>query len=102
MSDLLHQLGYSLQANHKTIERSRHPDRDVQFQYINRRTRAFLRTGDPVISVDTKKKELVENFKNGGRETQTCAVSRRLELHRQASQVISSTAEMSLLFPDKP
>jgi DDE family transposase len=68
VSELLHDLDYSLQANRKTIEGSRHPDRDAQFQHINRRVRAFLRAGDPVISVDTKKKELIGNFKNGGRE----------------------------------
>ena len=68
VSELLHDLGYSLQANRKTIEGSSHPDRNAQFEHINRRVRLFLRTGDPVISVDTKKKELVGNFKNGGRE----------------------------------
>jgi transposase len=68
VSELLHELGYSLQANRKTVEGSEHPDRDAQFEYINRRARIFLREGDPVISVDTKKKELVGNFKNGGRE----------------------------------
>jgi len=68
VSELLWELGYSLQANRKTIEGSSHPDRDAQFEHINRRVRLFLRAGDPVISVDTKKKELVGNFKNGGRE----------------------------------
>jgi hypothetical protein len=68
VSELLHELGYSLQANRKTIEGTSHPDRDAQFQHINRRVRLFLRAGDPVISVDTKKKELVGNFKNGGQE----------------------------------
>jgi len=68
VSELLHELGYSLQANRKTIEGASHPDRDAQFEHINRRVRLFLRAGDPVISVDTKKKELVGNFKNGGRE----------------------------------
>ena len=56
---LLHDLGYSLQSNRKTIEGKGHPDRDAQFQYINRRAKAFQRQGQPVISVDTKKKELV-------------------------------------------
>src|SRR5207248_1230696 len=56
---LLHELHYSLQANSKVIEGATHPDRDAQFGYINSRVRAFLRAGDPVISVDTKKKELV-------------------------------------------
>jgi len=68
VSELLSELGYSLQANRKTIEGSSHPDRDAQFEHINRRVRLFLRAGDPVISVDTKKKELVGNFKNSGRE----------------------------------
>jgi transposase len=68
ISELLHELGYSLQANRKTIEGASHPDRNAQFEYINRQVRGFLRTSDPVISVDTKKKELVGNFKNGGRE----------------------------------
>jgi hypothetical protein len=68
VSELLHDLDYSLQANRKTIEGASHPDRNAQFEYINRHARAFLRAGDPVISVDTKKKELVGNFKNGGRE----------------------------------
>jgi len=68
VSELLHDLGYSLQANRKTVEGASHPDRNAQFEHINRRVRLFLRAGDPVISVDTKKKELVGNFKNGGRE----------------------------------
>jgi transposase len=54
---LLHDLGYSLQSNRKTIEGKGHPDRDAQFQYINRRAKAFQRQGQPVISVDTKKEE---------------------------------------------
>jgi hypothetical protein len=65
---LLHVLGYSLQSNRKTIEGKGHPDRDAQFQYINRRVQAFQRQGQPVVSVDTKKKELVGQFRNGGRE----------------------------------
>ena len=63
----LHEMDYSLQANVKTIEGRQHPDRDAQFRYINTEVKAFLRTGDPVISVDTKKKELVGAFKNAGR-----------------------------------
>ena len=65
---LLHELGYSLQANRKTLEGRRHPDRDAQFRRIDRRVRAFQRLGQPVVSVDTKKKELVGPYKNGGRE----------------------------------
>ena len=65
---LLHDLGYSLQSNRKTLEGRAHPDRDAQFHYINRRAKAFQKQGQPVISVDTKKKELVGQFRNGGRE----------------------------------
>jgi len=65
---LLYDLGYSLQANRKTKEGTRHPDRDGQFRHINARVARQLRRGQPAISVDTKKKELVGDFKNGGRE----------------------------------
>jgi hypothetical protein len=65
---LLYGLGYSLQANRKTKEGTRHPDRDGQFRHINAGVARQLRRGHPAISVDTKKKELVGDFKNGGRE----------------------------------
>lgn len=63
---MLRELDYSLQANVKTLEGPQHPDRDAQFRYLNARVTAFLRTGDPVLSVDTKKKELVGAFRNKG------------------------------------
>ncbi len=63
----LEEMGYTLQANAKTREGTPHPDRDAQFRYLNRQVKTFRRSGDPVISVDTKKKELVGAFKNGGR-----------------------------------
>ncbi len=66
VADLLHVLGYSLQANFKTREGASHPDRDAQFTYLNDRVKAHLGRGDPVISVDTKKKELVGEYKNAG------------------------------------
>lgn len=66
--ELLYEAGYSLQANAKTLEGSRHPDRDAQFQYLNEQTRLFMAQGCPVVSVDTKKKELVGLFKNNGQE----------------------------------
>jgi len=81
VSELLHELGYSLQANRKTVEGTEHPDRDAQFEYINRRVRLFLRRGDPVISVDTKKKELVGNFKNGGREWRPQGDPEKVRVH---------------------
>lgn len=68
VATLLSELGYSLQGNKKTIEGANHPDRNAQFEYINRMTQEYQQKGRPVISVDTKKKELVGNFKNGGRE----------------------------------
>ena len=63
----LEDMGYTLQSNLKTREGTQHPDRDAQFRYINGQVKAFRRSGDPVISVDTKKKELVGAFKNAGR-----------------------------------
>jgi hypothetical protein len=65
---LLRRLGFSLQANSKTREGASHPDRNAQFEYINAQVQALQAAGEPVISVDTKKKELVGDFKNGGRE----------------------------------
>jgi hypothetical protein len=65
---MLHDLGYSLQANSKTLEGTNHPDRNAQFEYLNRRVKRQLQQRQPVISVDTKKKELVGDFKNNGRE----------------------------------
>jgi hypothetical protein len=68
VGNLLRDMGYSLQANRKTREGSQHIDRDAQFQYINTQAKAFLAANEPVISVDTKKKELIGTFKNNGRE----------------------------------
>src|SRR5947209_10972916 len=68
VGDLLRDEGFSLQGNAKTIEGRRHPDRDAQFRYISDQARAHQDSGDPVISVDTKKKELVGEFANAGRE----------------------------------
>lgn len=68
VAELLHALGYSLQANHKTKEGATHPDRNAQFEYINAQVQEFQERGQPVVSVDTKKKELIGEFKNGGRE----------------------------------
>jgi transposase len=68
VAKLLRALGYSLQGTRKTLEGSQHPDRDDQFRYINERAEEFLAAGDPVISVDTKKKELVGPFAQAGKE----------------------------------
>ena len=68
VADLLQVLGYSLQGNRKVKEGAAHPDRDAQFAHLNAQVRFFQESGQPAISVDTKKKELVGDFKNGGRE----------------------------------
>jgi hypothetical protein len=68
VGDLLRAEGFSLQGNAKTTEGAQHPDRDAQFRYISEQARACQVAGDPVISVDTKKKELVGDFANGGKE----------------------------------
>ena len=81
VAELLHELGYSLQANAKTLEGSSHPDRNAQFEHIHRKVRRFLRQGQPVISVDTKKKELVGDFKNGGRELRLKGDPEQVRVH---------------------
>lgn len=70
VSELLRSTGYSLQANAKTLEGKQHPDRDAQFQYLSEQSKAFLKQGLPVVSMDALKKELVGEFKNAGREWQ--------------------------------
>jgi hypothetical protein len=81
IADCLRELGYSLQANRKTKEGSSHVDRDAQFQYISDQAKAFLAADEPVISVDTKKKELVGNFKNNGREWRPKASPEAVNVH---------------------
>ena len=78
---LLDQAGYSLQAAAKTLEGTQHPDRDAQFHYLNDQVKAFLAAGQPVVSVDAKKKELVGAFKNGGREWQPQGQPERVNVH---------------------
>jgi len=70
VATLLAGFGYSLQGNQKTKEGASHPDRDAQFKYINDRVQSFQQREQPVVSVDTKKKELVGDFKNSGKEWQ--------------------------------
>jgi Rhodopirellula transposase DDE domain len=78
---LLHDLDYSLQANRKTQEGKGHPDRDAQFRYIDKQVRAFQKEGQPVISVDSKKRELVGNFKNPGQEWQPQGTPEEVKVH---------------------
>ena len=81
VSELLAQAGYSLQANRKTREGAAHADRDAQFRYINAQVRRFQAATHPVISVDTKKKELVGDFKNAGREWRPRGQPTRVRVH---------------------
>jgi len=81
VAELLHELGYSLQANRKTLEGSSHADRDQQFQHINQQVTELLGQRQPVISVDTKKKELVGDFKNTGAELRPRGDPEKVRVH---------------------
>jgi hypothetical protein len=78
---LLERMDYSLQGNRKTKEGGRHPDRDTQFQYINEQVRGFLADGQPAISVDTQKKELIGEYHNGGVEWQPQGQPEKVKVH---------------------
>jgi transposase len=78
---LLHEAGYSLQANRKTREGNQHPDRNAQFEFINTQATRFQKRGQPVISVDTKKKELVGDFKNPGSEWHPEGQAEKVRVH---------------------
>jgi hypothetical protein len=81
VADLLHDLGYRLQANRKTKEGASHPDRNAQFEHLNGKVKWSLSHKEPVISVDTKKKELVGDFKNGGRELRPKGDPEKVRVH---------------------
>jgi len=81
VAELLPAMDYSLQANRKTLEGASHPDRDAQFHHINSKIREFQAASQPVISVDTKKKELVGNFKNQGRELRPKGDPEKVRVH---------------------
>ncbi len=90
---LLHQMGYSLQAPAKQNEGTAHPDRDGQFAYINKVVVARLKLAEPVISVDTKKKELIGNYANGGREWQPAGEPTRVNVHDFADRALGEFAK---------
>jgi transposase len=81
VAELLHELDYSLQGNRKTREGTNHPDRNAQFEYINRKTSQLISRRQPAISVDTKKKELVGDFKNGGRQWHPKGTPEKVRVH---------------------
>nr|WTB28905.1 ISAzo13 family transposase [Streptomyces sp. NBC_00830]WTB30192.1 ISAzo13 family transposase [Streptomyces sp. NBC_00830]WTB31052.1 ISAzo13 family transposase [Streptomyces sp. NBC_00830]WTB31926.1 ISAzo13 family transposase [Streptomyces sp. NBC_00830]WTB34203.1 ISAzo13 family transposase [Streptomyces sp. NBC_00830] len=81
VADVLREEGFSLQGNAKTVEGRQHPDRDGQFRYINEQAKAHQVAGDPVISVDTKKKEIVGPYRNGGREWRPAGAPLQVSTH---------------------
>jgi hypothetical protein len=81
VAGLLHEEGFSLQGSAKTLEGGTHPDRDAQFRYISCQVKAHQEAGDPVVSVDTKKKELAGEFTNGGREWRPKGEPARVRTH---------------------
>jgi hypothetical protein len=90
---LLHKLGYSLQANAKVSEGRQHPDRDAQFNHLNDTANAFIDNGQPVISVDSKKKELVGNYANGGAEWAPAGEPERTNVHDFADPELAEYAK---------
>jgi hypothetical protein len=88
VANLLHEEGYSLQANRKTTEGKQHPDRNAQFEYLNAEVNRFLKRGQPAISVDSKKKELVGPFKNGGREWRPKGKPEEVRVHDFKDEVL--------------
>lgn len=90
---LLHQMGYSLQAPAKQNEGSSHPDRDGQFRYLNDLVAERLAASEPVISVDTKKKELIGNYRNGGRQWQPVGEPERVNVHDFADRSLGEFAK---------
>jgi hypothetical protein len=90
---LLHRLGYSLQANAKVNEGTQHPDRDAQFRYLNDEASAFIEADQPVISVDTKKKELIGNYANGGKEWQPVGEPEKVNDHDFADRALGEFAK---------
>lgn len=92
VAKLLKAAGYSLQSNVKTLEGAQHPDRDAQFGYLNAQVQRFQAGGDPVISVDTKKKELVGNFKAAGREWEPAGSPPAVKVHDFADKALGKVA----------
>jgi len=90
---LLHKLGYSLQANAKVSEGRQHPDRDAQFRYLNDTAAGFIADGQPVISVDTKKKELIGDYANGGNEWAPGGEPERVQVHDFADRALGENAK---------
>lgn len=99
VAELLHEMGYSLQANRKTLEGTSHPDRDAQFEHIHMRLKEFQNHGQPVISVDTKKKELVGDFKNTGREWRPKGNPEKVRVHDFEIRELGKVAPYGIFDP---
>jgi hypothetical protein len=89
---LLQDMGYRLQAHRKTQEGAAHPDRDAHFHHLNEQTKAFQQRGQPVVSVDAKKKALVGDFKNGGRAWQPTGIPERVRVHDFADKKLGQAS----------
>src|SRR3954451_8088715 len=96
---LREELGYCRQTNRKTLEGARHPDRDSQFAHINARACAFREAGQPVISVDTKKKELIGPFKNGGSDDRPKGSPEAVNVHDFADKTLGKVAPYGIYDP---
>lgn len=96
---LLWDLGYRMHANAKVLEGSKHPDRNAQFEHINAQAETFLGRGAPVISVDTKKKELVGDFKNGGREWQPSGTPVPVRVHDFIDPTLGKAIPTAFMMP---
>jgi Rhodopirellula transposase DDE domain len=92
VAKLLKEAGYSLQANSKTLEGNQHPDRDAQFGYLNAHVQRFQAAGAPAISVDTKKKELIGNYRAAGREWEPAGSPRPVKVHDFADKALGKVA----------
>jgi Rhodopirellula transposase DDE domain len=99
VTQLLRDMDYSLQANRKVLEGSSHPDRDAQFEHIHHKVKAFQAAGQPVISVDTKKKELVGEFRNHGRELRPKGNPEKVRVHDFASDALGKVAPYGVYDP---
>ncbi len=94
VGELLHSMGYSLQLNRKTIEGAQHPDRTAQFNYLHDQIEHYLKAGQPVVSVDTKKKELVGQFKNAGQDWRPKGQPERVKVHDFEDEKLGKAARL--------
>ena len=102
VAKLFHKLGYSLQSNQKTKEELSHRDRESQFQYINEKVKDFQHRNQPVVSVDTKKRELIGNYKNKNNNIATSVFIFMLSLNYSSIKTSKTLMAVSLIFVSGP